>query len=188
MGVAVTWLKLSDDYTDRTEDLSDAAFRLHTEGLNLAMKREEGPFLPESKLQRWANVRSGIADAAVELVQRGFWERVEGGFVVREHMEHQPEPEVLAARRDNAAERQRRKRLKDAGLTDEDSLSRRDSRRDYPRDDTRYPGRDGTGRVGTGQASSQLRERVLEEEVGVDPDTGEISTIAEFRPTKAADR
>lgn len=186
----MTWLKLSDDFTDRTEALSDAAFRLHTEGLNLAIKREQGPYLPASKLQRWTNVRSSIADAAEELVRLGFWEPEDGGFVIREHMEHQPEPEVLAARRKNAAQRQRRKRLKDAGISEEDPLSRRDSPSDYPREDMRYPGRGGTGRVGTGRASAQLEGHVPGKGVSAiaAPKAGEISAIAEFRPPKAADR
>jgi hypothetical protein len=59
-------------------------------------------------------------------------------------MEHQPDPETLAARRANDAARQARRRRKAAGLDTPES--QRESRRDTPRDDPRDPGRDGTGR------------------------------------------
>jgi len=74
-------------------------------------------------------------------------------------MEHQPESDVIAARRELSAERQRRKRRKAAGLPDPDpdgeSLSWRDStrddQRDDTRDDTRDPERSGTERNGSEQ-------------------------------------
>lgn len=111
----MTWLKLSDDYTDRMEFVSDAAFRLHTEALVAVMKRETGPWLSQSRLMRSTTVRD--ADRAiVELLECGFWRERDGGYELIEHMEHQPEPEVLAVRRSNNAKRQRTHRLKKAGL------------------------------------------------------------------------
>lgn len=140
---AMTWLKLSDDYSDRTEYLGDAAFRLHTDALVAIMKREQGPHLTYAKVRRSTNVQGALNDALAELVGCGFWLERDGGYVVMEHMEHQPEPDVIAARRAAEAERQRRSRRKKAGLQPE-PLSRRDDMRDDARDF-------GSGRVGTGR-------------------------------------
>lgn len=152
----MTWTKLSDDFADDCArvGLSDAAFRVHVEGLLWCMRRETGGTFDALAVRRGLEVAD--PDTAIaELLAVGFWQRVEGGYLVVHGMEHQPEPEVLEKRRDNDAERQRRKRRKDAGLLPEKDVSRRDDTRDNPRD----PGRDGTGLVGTGKA--QLEEQPL---------------------------
>jgi hypothetical protein len=140
----VTWAKLSDSFGDEVAGLSDAAFRTHVEALLWAMRRETDGHLAERDVRRFAETADPAA-AVQELLAHGLWAREQGGYVVLHHMEHQPEREVIAARRAAAAERQSRKRRKDAGL--EVPASRRESRRDDPRD----PGRDGPG---TGQALS----------------------------------
>ena len=61
----MTWTKLSDDYTDRMEYLSDAAFRLHTEMLTVINKREAGPFLSQSQVIRKTAIR-GDTDQSIE--------------------------------------------------------------------------------------------------------------------------
>lgn len=141
----MTWAKLSDSFGDEVAGLSDAAFRTHVEGLLWTMRRETDGHLAERDVRRFAETADPAA-AVQELLAHGLWAREQGGYVVLHHMEHQPEREVIAARRVAAADRQVRKRRKDAGL--EVDASRRDSRRDDPRD----PGRVGSGRTGTGQA------------------------------------
>lgn len=149
----MTWLKLSDDYSDMLDELSDAAYRTHTEALNLAMKRERGPILPKPLLLRHMNSARAV-EAIAELLDAGMWVDLGPAYRVLFGMEHQPEPDVIAARKLNDAERQRRRRRKLAGLSDPDP-----SRRDTPRDvtpDVRadYP-RD-PGRVGSGLEKHQL--------------------------------
>lgn len=136
----MTWLKLSDDYHDQCAALSDAAYRTHTEALGWTMRRETGGFLTTREVRRLAE--SLEAQGAVqELLEQGFWEPTDSGYRILHHMEHQPEPEVIAKRRQNDAERQRKKRQASVNVV---SMSRRDTQRD----DTRDPGRDGSGRYG----------------------------------------
>ena len=132
--------------------LSDAAYRTHDEALLWVMRREVGPRFPKHELRRFAET-SDPETAARELVACGFWIDHDGdGFEVLHHMEHQVEPEVIARRREMDAERQRKARLKKAGLADSDASQRdvqRDNVRDVQRDNTRDPGLGGPGLDGT---------------------------------------
>ena len=152
----MTWTKLSDSFGDELAGLSDAAFRTHVEGLLWTMRRETDGHLGEREVRRFAETAEPGA-AVQELLDHGLWAHKPGGYVVLHHLEHQPEREVMAARRATAADRQARKRRKDAGLGVE--VSPRESRRD----DTRDPGRDGSGRAGTGQAHEAERENAAAE-------------------------
>jgi hypothetical protein len=148
--VAVTWTKISDDFAEQCADLSDAAFRTHVEGLIWSMKRETGGMIPMGDVKRFAESEHRH-EAVAELVQLGYWTQLDNGYRIEHHMEHQVEPEVIAARRVNNAERQRRARRKAAGL--DISPSRRDVTRDKARDATRDKARDATrdpGLVGSG--------------------------------------
>jgi hypothetical protein len=167
----VSWAKLGDDYTDRMEYLSDAAFRVHTEALVAVMKTENGPVMTRTKVARMVT-KSGrdLEDAISELVGCGYWREVgQDSVEVLEHMEHQPTPEQIKARRLQAAKRQHDKREKErakaeAALSDNSSRSespsesRSESRRDFGevieesrRDDPRDSGRGGAGRGGAGK-------------------------------------
>src|SRR5215207_6648196 len=115
------WLKKSDDFSEECAHLSDAAYRTHDEALLWVMRREIGPRFPKRELKRLAETKTGNPDAAArELVARGFWLDHGTEYEVVHHMEHQPEPEVLTRRREMEAERQRRARLKKAGLDPDD--------------------------------------------------------------------
>jgi hypothetical protein len=151
----MTWLKVSDDFGDdcARAGLTDAAFRTHIEGLCWAMRRETGGRIDAIDVRRFAETERPSA-AIQELVDAGFWTRTERGYLIVHHMQHQPEPDVIAKRREKSAERQRKKRRRDAGLTADTPASRRDSRRD----DTRYPGRGGAGREVTSTTELRLEE------------------------------
>lgn len=113
----MTWLKLSDDYSDDCArvELSDAAYRTHTEALNWVMRRETGGRLTHRDVRRFAE--SENAETAIkELLDAGFWEVTAYGYRVVHHMEHQPEPDLIERRRELTAERVRRHRRKKAGL------------------------------------------------------------------------
>ena len=115
----MTWTKLSDDYADDCArvTLSDAAFRTHTEGLIWTMRRETGGYIEAREVKRFAE--SPHAEMAVaELVALGWWVIDGQGYRIEHHMEHQPEPDVIEARRKLSAERQKRHRRKKAGLAE----------------------------------------------------------------------
>lgn len=160
------WLKLSDDFADDAAraGLSDAAFRTHIEALLWIMRREGKPVLDRRDLRR--ALESPQAEGAVsELLAAGWWQRRDDGRVhVLHGMDHQPEPEVIARRREAATERQRRKRLKAVGIDPDtgEVASRRDTTRDRWQDATRDPGRDGTGRGGSGEALDEPESEARE--------------------------
>jgi hypothetical protein len=113
------WLKVSDDFPDQSANLSDAEFRTHVEGLAWAMRRENGGSFPAREVKRFAE--SPDAETAVDgLLACGFWSQDGDILSIRHHMEHQVEPEVIAKRRADNAERQRRHRRKAAKLNDAD--------------------------------------------------------------------
>lgn len=111
----MTWTKLSDDFTDSCATLSDAGFRTHVEGLIWTMRRETGGFLTARDVRRLAE--SPHAEMAVsELVACGWWSIDGQGYRINHHMEHQPEPDLIAKRREDTNERVKRHRRKKAGL------------------------------------------------------------------------
>jgi hypothetical protein len=115
----MTWTKLGDDFADDCArvGLSDAAFRCHVEGLIWTMRRETAGYLDKIDLRKAIETPKAAA-AIAELLAVGFWEQTESGYIVLHHMEHQPEPDYLAKRRANTAERVRKSRRKKAGLDD----------------------------------------------------------------------
>jgi len=150
----MSWTKLSDDFGDEcaAAGLSDSAFRTHVEGLLWAMRRENGGRITQRDLLRFAEAAAPEL-AVAELVAVDFWSAVsEGCWEIQHHMAHQPDPQVIAARRKRDSQRQTKRRRKLAGLTSDDDVSRRDSdrdsSRDTPSDNTRDPGRVGSGRDG----------------------------------------
>ena len=160
----MTWTKISDDFPEDCArvGLSDNAMRTHLEALVWAMRRENDGRLLARDLSRLADSSDPTA-AADELVAVGFWTQLPDGWQIEHHMEHQPESEVIVARRVLAAERQRRKRRNAAGLTPPDPEKSTPYPRDNHRDDPRDPGRDGTGRDGSekkylGETSSNVEE------------------------------
>jgi len=173
------WLKLSDDFGELCArlNLSDAAFRTHVEGMAWAMQRENGGEIHENEVKRFAE-SDQYQIAVDELVNKDCWSANEKGFLIKLHMEHQVEPEVINARRNANARRQRKSRYKQAGLSAETPLPTHD----IGRDDTRDAGLDGSGLDGSGlDEQTQLRDRLslfkkeICAECGVDPcDCSEI--------------
>ena len=66
----MTWTKLGDEFAEQCWRLSDAAFRLHTEGLCWSNQKHLDGHLTKDGMGRWAHCPS----AAAELVMLGFWE------------------------------------------------------------------------------------------------------------------
>lgn len=169
----MTWTKTTDTYPRdaRRARLTDAAYRLHHEGLTWVNHLETGPDIDRDDLGVLSGIRplARAEEAVAALLAAGWWRETSDGWAVVEHYGDQIEPTVLARRREADRERQRRKRAKAAGIDPEtgevlpkpepkpEPLSRRDDPRDDRRDDPRDPGRVGTGRDGTGNYA--LRER-----------------------------
>lgn len=91
----MTWTKLSDDFSDESWDLSDAAYRLQVEGLNYANRKLLDGRLPKDDLRRFAK----RPEAAAELVRGGWWVDAGSHYIVRFHLEHQPTRDEVLARR-----------------------------------------------------------------------------------------
>lgn len=178
----MTWLKLGEEFPVELAKLhlSDAAFRTHVEGLSYSLDRESDGVLADTEVRRFAET-TDYGAAVQELVDHGLWIRIDGGFRIVHHMEHQPTAAYLADERSNAARRKQREREKKAllaaGYGDEEtevilkqrglapkgskkSTSHRDMGRDFTREMTRDPERSGTERNG----SERSGKKALEEE------------------------
>jgi hypothetical protein len=154
----VTWTKLGDDYADELAKVgvSDAAYRTLNEMLIWANRRENGATLTDRDVLRCTE-SPNVAEALAELVCLGLIDRIDGGYRVVFHIEHQVEPEVIKARKSSAARRARDHRRRKAGLSvrPDDHVTRDvtddvrdDVTRDVRADSTRDPGLVGSGQVG----------------------------------------
>jgi hypothetical protein len=77
----MTWTKLSDDYTDDCWQLSDAAYRLHTDGLIWSNRKLLDGRLDKDDVRRWAK----RPEAADELVAVGWWDDDGDAYVIVHH-------------------------------------------------------------------------------------------------------
>jgi hypothetical protein len=113
----MTWVKLAESFADdcETVELSADAFRLHVEALCWTMRRVSGGGLTARDVRR-LSTSERTAAAVAELLAVGFWVAVGDGYLIRHHMEHQPEPDLIIKRRDATAERVRKYRRRLAGL------------------------------------------------------------------------
>jgi hypothetical protein len=102
------WVRLDDRFPSHRKValLSDRAFRLHVSALCWASENlTEGKIL-ESELRVIAHVR-GAKTAAKELEDRQLWDRVDGGWVIHDFLEYNPDrAKVQAEREANAARQQ----------------------------------------------------------------------------------
>ena len=89
----MTWTKLSDDFSDDCWELSDAAFRLHTEGLIWSNRKLLDCRLDKKDMRRWAK----RPDAVGELLAVGWWIDDGDVYVIVHHAVYQrPREAVLA--------------------------------------------------------------------------------------------
>ncbi|PWW24921.1 hypothetical protein JD79_04113 [Geodermatophilus normandii] len=96
----MTWSKLSDDFPDDCDCLSDAAFRLHVEGLCWSNRKLLDCRIPRDHLRRFAT----HPEALPELVAVGWWTEDGDELAIRHHAGYQRTREqVLAQQAANAA-------------------------------------------------------------------------------------
>ncbi len=153
----MTWTKLGDEFADAARDLSSDAFRTHVEALLWSNRRLLDLVVPKRDLSRFAEASDARA-AAEELVAIGWWQDAVDSWYIGVHFaEWQQESAVISHRRKLSAERQQRHRLHKAGdhsMCANTCSVTRDVTPASTRESPRDPGRDGTGRVGSGNYAS----------------------------------
>ncbi len=90
----MSWTKLSDDFTDDCWSLSDAAFRLHVEGLCWSNRKLLDLVLDAADVRRFAK----HPEAVEELLAVGWWTAAEDGtdtYVIRHHGVYQRPKETV---------------------------------------------------------------------------------------------
>lgn len=92
----MTWTKLSDDYPDDTWTLSDAAYRLHTDGLVWSNRKLLDLFIAAEDLPRC----SKRPEAVAELVAAGFWREHGDGCLIVHHGLYQRTREQVVKRQE----------------------------------------------------------------------------------------
>lgn len=139
----MTWTKLSDDFTDDTWTLSDAAHRLHVDGLVWSNRKLLDLRIPKADLARV----SPRAEVVPELLDAGFWVDDSDAYVIRHHARYQRTREqVLKQQETNKANRARGVARP---VREQHSVDERLDESSDERSDARSDERDGTGRLVT---------------------------------------
>lgn len=81
----MTWTKQGDEYADECWALSDAAYRLHNEGLVWSNRKALDGKLAKDDMVRWAKRPA----AAEELVACGWWTDQGGHYQIVHHLGYQ---------------------------------------------------------------------------------------------------
>jgi hypothetical protein len=92
----MTWTKLGDEFSDESWRLSDAAWRLHVEGLIWSNRKLLDLRLPKDEMNRWAK----RPEAAPELLAIGWWTDEGDYYRIHHHGVHQPTAEEAIARQE----------------------------------------------------------------------------------------
>jgi hypothetical protein len=108
------WVRLDDNFADHPKviALGDSAFRLYIEGLCYSNRQLTDGYIPNAVYTKLSN-----NDDAQFLIEAGLWEDTEGGFVIRSYTEYQPTREKIEKKREEAKERLRRYRERNANET-----------------------------------------------------------------------
>lgn len=111
----MTWTKFGEEWPDEARDLTDAAFRTHSEALCWSNRRGLDLVIPKRDLKRFAETDN--PDVAVkDLIASGWWQDCgDTWFVGVRFADWQLESTVVARRREQSALTTRRSRLHKAG-------------------------------------------------------------------------
>lgn len=162
----MTWTRLSDDFSDDCWTLSDAAFRLHVEGLVWSNRKLLDCRIPKDDLRRFAK----HPEAIEELLATGFWQDAGSHYLIRHHGMYQRSREQAVA----IQERNQTNGAKGGRPKGSKSKPKGPPRERWPEtqmgsdmgSQMETQG-DGTGRDRTGSNATTNSERV-------DPTTGEV--------------
>jgi hypothetical protein len=96
----MTWTKLSDDFSDHCWELSDAAYRLHVDGLIWSNRKLLDCVLDKDpdEMRRWTK----RPEAAAELVKLGFWTDEGAQCRIRHHALYQRTREEVIAQQERS--------------------------------------------------------------------------------------
>jgi hypothetical protein len=158
----VTWAKLSDDFPDDCWTLSDAAFRLHVEGLCWSNRKLLDCRIPKDDLRRFAKRPGAVA----ELLAVGWWSDGGDAYVIRHHADYQRTREQVVAQQE-ANRRNGRRGGRPPKPTSPETESVSDSLDESPSESR-------TERDGTGQRSYR--------DAGVRVSAREGGTVVEWPP------
>lgn len=123
----MTWFKVDDSFYDHPKvfDASDAAIALWTRAGSWAARNLTDGFVPHGLLAR---LSTNAEAASKELLDRGLWQRMRGGYLFHDWAEYQPTREKVIHNRKQTAARQAAMRERKKKPSSEDNPSRRDSR------------------------------------------------------------
>jgi hypothetical protein len=88
----MTWTRTGDEFADECWTLSDAAYRLHHEGLTWSNRKSCDGKLAKDDMVRWAK----RLDAAEELVAIGWWKDHGDHYQIVHHIGYQRTAEQIA--------------------------------------------------------------------------------------------
>jgi len=92
----MTWTKFSDDFSDDCWTLSDAAFRLHVEGLVWSNRKLLDLELDKDEVRRWAK----HPEAAEELLATGWWKDEGDHYLIVHHAAYQRDRDQVLAQQE----------------------------------------------------------------------------------------
>lgn len=114
------WVRLDDEFPShrKVERLTDAAFRLHVQGICWCARNLTDGHISRDDLDFVSRIRRPRRHAA-QLVVAGLWSETDSGWYIHDYLEYQPSKAQVERRRENDAERKTRWRKKQShGVTD----------------------------------------------------------------------
>lgn len=129
------WVRLDDRFPSHRKValLSDRAFRLYVSGLCWCSENlTEGKILDRELLLVAPRIR-GLKTATSDLEAAGLWDRVEGGWVVHDYLEYNPDRAKVKAERDANAARQQAYRDRKKAEREAKKKAAEDADRNAPR-------------------------------------------------------
>lgn len=107
----MTWARFDDTFPGhrKVRRLSDGAFRLHVTAICFVAHDLTDGFVSVEDLDEMAAVRRAETRVA-ELVGRGLWEPVDGGWIIHDYLHYNPAKAQVEAERQASRERQKRRR------------------------------------------------------------------------------
>jgi hypothetical protein len=154
----MTWTKTGDEFADECWTLSDAAYRLHHEGLTWSNRKHLDGRLPKDEIFRFCKAY----EAATELTDRGWWEDHDTHYQIIHQIGYQPTAaSVLRRSLANQANVQKRwaKEQAQKERTDEPPPDLEYESYNESHYESQYDG-DGTGRDGPGLQNATTSESV----------------------------
>jgi hypothetical protein len=110
----MTWLRLEDNFAHHPKimALSDRAFRLHLSALCHCAEFSTDGYVDKGIERAIRGRLAGDSRARTrhlnELVAGGLWAPVNGGYLIHDYLDYNPSAAEVKAKREQAAERQRR--------------------------------------------------------------------------------